>query len=265
MKPCSIIFAVVLIVVSGCEERIEAPLAAMDTNVVVVEAVITNERKNHLVKLSSPYTQQNDAPDPVTGAAVYVLEDTTVFALAEFPPGSGNYYTPMMRGLFGKLYTLVIQHQGAVYYAQDSPSPVQPMGALSYRETDRGYTINFSPEGQDANYVEHVITWKHTSGCPPGDDCNARLMYYDLKTIDVNEIYKPDRELFHFPSESVVIRRKYAVSPGYKNFLRSMLSETQWRGGVFDVQRSNVPTNLSEGAMGFFAVCSVQSDTTLIN
>jgi hypothetical protein len=43
-----------------------------------------------------------------------------------------------------------------------------------------------------------------------------------------------------------------------------MLSETEWRGGVFDVQRDNVSTNLSEGAVGFFAVATVVADTTVI-
>jgi hypothetical protein len=43
-----------------------------------------------------------------------------------------------------------------------------------------------------------------------------------------------------------------------------VLSETEWRGGAFDVQRENVPTNLSKGAIGFFAVSTVLSDTTII-
>ncbi|HEX8041058.1 MAG TPA: hypothetical protein VF490_18020, partial [Chryseosolibacter sp.] len=91
-----------------------------------------------------------------------------------------------------------------------------------------------------------------------------RVVFYDLKTIDVNELYKPDKAPFYFPAGSVVIRRKYSVSPEYRSFLRSMLSETEWRGGVFDVERSNVTTNLSKGAVGFFAVCSVVSDTTIV-
>jgi hypothetical protein len=77
-------------------------------------------------------------------------------------------------------------------------------------------------------------------------------------------MYKPDKEIFQFPKGTTVIRRKYSVSDAYRAFLRSMLSETEWRGGVFDVQRSNVTTNLSEGAVGFFAVCSVVADTTVV-
>jgi hypothetical protein len=90
------------------------------------------------------------------------------------------------------------------------------------------------------------------------------VVFYDLKTIDVNEIYKPAKSDFKFPLNSIVVRKKYSISPAYKIFLRSVLSETEWRGGVFDVQRADATTNLSAGAIGFFAVSTVVSDSTLI-
>ena len=56
------------------------------------------------------------------------------------------------------------------------------------------------------------------------------------------------------------------MSSRYQEYLRSLLSETEWRGGVFDVEKANVKTNMSEGAIGFFAVTTVVSDTiTVIN
>jgi hypothetical protein len=61
-----------------------------------------------------------------------------------------------------------------------------------------------------------------------------------------------------------IIRTKYAVSPAYREFLRSMLSETEWHGGIFDVQPAPVGTNLSDGAIGFFAVTTIVSDTIVI-
>jgi hypothetical protein len=256
--------AISVLVLTGCEERTDVPLSTQESELLVVEAVITNENRNHLVKLSRPHSEHNGLRNAVSGAAVYVLEDTVVRPLVEFPAGSGNYYTPVMRGLFGKMYTLYIQHEGRSYFAQDSAVPVQPMDELDFRHTDNGYTLTPAPHGQDPNYIEHFVTWRHTTECAPGESCEGRLFFYDLKTIDVNELYKPDKEPFYFPRLSVVVRRKYSVSPAYKAFLRAMMSETQWRGGLFDVQRSNVTTNLSAGAIGFFAVCSVVSDTTLV-
>ena len=38
--------------------------------------------------------------------------------------------------------------------------------------------------------------------------------------------------------------------------------ESEWRGGLFDVERGNITTNLSEGAIGYFAASTVITDTT---
>ncbi|MEO5600909.1 MAG: DUF4249 family protein [Cyclobacteriaceae bacterium] len=254
-----------LYLLTSCEEKFDAPVPSEDTGLLVVEGVLTNERKRHLVKLSLPYPTQNAQSQPATGALVYVIEDSTVLsALTEFPSGSGNYYTQVGRAVAGKVYALFIEYKGREYFAQDSPAPVQPLQRLQYTASREGYTLALNPTGQDPNYIEHTINWQNTGACVAGEPCEGKVIFYDLKTIDVNEIYKPDKEAFFFPKQTTVFRKKYSVSPAYKIFLRSMLSETEWRGGVFDVQRENVPTNLSEGAVGFFAVCSVVQDSTLI-
>ncbi len=255
-------FILTFLLITSCEERIDLILPSENTGLVVVEGVLTNERKNHLVRLSLPHAEPGGVSQPATGASVIVFEDTTAYPLTEFPAGSGDYYTPMGRAVFGKKYRLLIQYNGREYTAEDSPVPVQPLSALQYRNTEKGYSLIFNETGDDPYYIEYDISWRNTAACSGA--CDGRVVFYDLKTIDVNEIYKPDKAPFYFPKGSVLIRRKYSVSPAYKTFLRSMLSETEWRGGVFDVERSNATTNLSGGAAGFFAVCSVVSDTTIV-
>ncbi|MEX1240994.1 MAG: DUF4249 family protein, partial [Cyclobacteriaceae bacterium] len=103
------IFAV--LVLTACEEKVDVKLFPEDTGLLAVEGVLTNERKNHLVKLSLPYQQVNGESMPATGASVFVVTDS-VYALTEFPAGSGRYYTPVGRAVSGKNYTLVIQYNG---------------------------------------------------------------------------------------------------------------------------------------------------------
>ena len=254
----------VLVALGACEEKIDIDIVAEKLDLLVVEGVLTNERKNHRITLTLPYQEQNATPQPASGALVSIREDNLTYVLDELPAGSGYYYTPPLLAVSGKKYTLRITYQGREYVAEDSSVPVQPMQPLSYRKESEGYALNLGPSGVDANYVEHVVTWENTSSCMAGTACQSKIVFYDLKTIDVNEIFKPAREEFHFPEQSSVTRRKYSVSAAYREFLRSMLSETQWRGGVFDVQRAHVPTNLSDGAIGFFAVCAVVSDSTVV-
>ncbi len=252
--------------VSSCEEQIVKPLQTINSDLLVVEAVLTNERQNHKVTLSHPYQTVNGIAAPATGATLFVVEgNSVIYNTLEFPIGSGVYYTQEMTAVFGKLYTLLIQYKGKNFVAQSSSVPVEPMAPFAYqRAFDDYYRLVISDSGEDPNYVDYTIAWNNTAFCETGELCVGRIVHYDLKTIDVNELFKPDQADFVFPEGSVVIRKKYSVAPGYKNFLRSILSETSWRGGVFDVQRANATSNLSGGALGYFAVCSVVSDTIII-
>ena len=101
--------------------------------------------------------------------------------------------------------------------------------------------------------------------CSSFGNCSATEYFYTLSTIDVNKTFAPTKEIIYFPSGTTLIRRKYSLSEKHQEFLRSLLMETEWTGGSFDVQHGNVKTNLSNGALGFFAVCMVLSDSTMIN
>ncbi len=265
MKRINIHFLLATLLITSCgEEKIDKPLNPENINLLAVEGVLTNERMLHRVQLTLPYQTLNGNPKAASGASIQISDGENVYPLTESPAGSGSYYTPEFRASFGLIYTLVIQYEGKQYTASDSSIPVEPLTVLDYLSTDNGYELTLSATGQSPNYIDHAISWKNTTLCNATSSCEGRLVYYDLKTIDANEIFKPDKAKFTFPANSVVVRRKYSTSSAYKKFLRSMLSETEWRGGVFDVDRANANTNLSNGAIGFFAVSTVVSDTTVI-
>jgi len=252
-------------VLAACEERLDIPLLSEDKDLLAVEGVLTNENISHTITLTFPYQMMNSKAAPVSGAVVQILEgNSATYTLTEAPAGSGQYVTPIFRAVFGTTYTLWIQYQGKEYFAQDSSVPVEPLTALDYYKVNDQYSLAFNESGQNASYIDHRIDWTTTADCLSGNTCEGRIVFYDLKTIDVNEIYKPGKTDFLFPVNSTIIRKKYSVSSAYRTFLRSMLSETEWRGGLFDVERANATTNLSTGAIGFFAVTTVVSDTTLV-
>lgn len=259
-----LLYLLTFILFSCGEDKIETRLMSVDADLLVVEAVLTNENKNHKILLTHPYQMLNGKAAPASGATIIVVEgNDKVLEVTEVAPG--EYVTETMTAVYGKIYTLYIQYKGREYYAFAGSVPVEPMNPLQYDEVQEGrYQLRFFESGSSPNYVDHSISWKTTPACAVGESCEARIVYYDLKTIDVNELFKPDKAAYTVPLGTVVIRRKYSVSPAHKNYLRSLLSETEWRGGVFDIQRENVPTNLSEGAVGYFAVASVLSDTTII-
>jgi hypothetical protein len=248
----------------ACEERIDDFHSASTAPVLIVEGVITNERLRHRIHLTLPHSTQNEESVPVTGAEVALHAGGFTVKLVEEPPGSGDYYTPLLRAVSGIAYTLSINHGGKLFTASDASVPVEPLQPLRYHSTGNGFELTANANGNDPSYTDHYLNWENTPFCSGSASCDGRVVMYDLQTIDANEIFKAEAARFRFPVNTVVIRKKYSASPAYRSFLRAMLSETQWRGGLFDVQRANVPTNVKGGGSGFFAVSAVVSDTTII-
>ena len=271
MRVKRILFAVKLsfllvMTLIACEEKINVVLKSENTDLLVVEGILTNEKTTHLVKLSHAYQTINGTSQPASGAIITITDGNNVYPLTETPAGSGLYFTDSVIAVVATSYRLTIQYQRKQYFAQDNSVPVEPMEALKYR---RGkdtlfYTLTLNQSGTGANYIRHGVSWKNTPYCNAANACDGEIVFYDLKTIDVNEIFKPEKEEFDFPLGTTIIRKKYSISPSYRSFLRGALSETEWRGGIFDVERANAPTNLSAGAIGFFAVSTVVSDTTMV-
>ncbi len=257
-----------VILATACEEPVQRPLADSTLNWLVVEGVLTNENIPQVVTLSHPHAPVNGQPRPATGAQVGVLEaGGAVFLFQETPAGSGVYQSAPFRATFGRSYTLVVRYNGNEYRASDASQPVDPLPTFRYTRADTVptfYRLEEAESGNRPNYIEHQISWKNTAQCQANQLCQALIMVYDLKNIDVNSLFKPGKKDLMFPAGSTIVRRKYAVSDAYRAYLRSMLSETEWRGGVFDVERGNTASNLSAGATGFFAVTTVVSDTTII-
>ncbi|NNF20562.1 MAG: DUF4249 domain-containing protein [Saprospiraceae bacterium] len=251
----------------SCEKELPWDIDAQDNDLLIVEALITNEKTTHLVKLSHTNPESNGGFNPASGATVVISDGVTNELLLEFPAGSGLYFTSSdFRALFGRPYFLFIQYNGKNYSAADASVPGQPFNNEAvYKESDNGlYTLNFSG-GEDPSMTRYFMNWTQSPNCETSNDgCLAKVIYYDLKTVDVNQNFRPEKEIVYFPKETIILRKKYSLSEPYRQFLRSMLSETEWRGGYFDIQRGNVLTNMSEGAVGFFAVSTVVTDSTIV-
>ena len=125
-------------------------------------------------------------------------------------------------------------------------------------------TAVLNPE--EAAMYEISIDWSHLPayGSLPKDSTSAKQYFYSLTTLDVNQIFLPENERVFFPKGSILIHKKYSLTADHEKFIRSLLIETQWNGGNFDIEEGNIYTNLSDGALGFFGACSVISDTLIV-
>ena len=91
------------------------------------------------------------------------------------------------------------------------------------------------------------------------------MLFYTLPTLDVSEVFAPQMEEIYFPAGSSITERRYSITPGHAEFIRELLLETNWAGGLFNVASANVTTNLSNGALGFFGLCAVTQLSVIVN
>ena len=262
MKKWIFILAVLL---AGCEEQIPWDLQSSDLRALVVDGMITNERKAHRVTLTLPVSGMNEDPVPVTGAVVAITDGDTVYLLKEIPEGSGIYYTDStVQGVINNAYYLYVKaggHEFTSNAARMVPvSPMEDFQARQVQQNPRLYEMVYR-ESADPSMMQVYMDWSYLVPPEQKEDARAWLRYYTLKSIDVNELFKPAAEQVLFPAGTFIYRRKLSLSPAYQSFLRSLMMETVWKGGVFDVLPANVQTNMNGGALGFFAACSVVTDT----
>ncbi len=262
------IFIILAFIIYSCdnEQIVDWELKEGNLPPLVVEGLLTNQLTNHLVKLSRPTTDINAEPEMVSGAEVLITDGEKIVILNEKDTEPGYYYTASeVQGVTGKTYYLRIELDGEEYWAADYMVPVTTEDPMNIIESDSAgyYQLQFYDAGNPA-MIEIDINWEDTPDCIDGN-CFAKQTYYILYNIDVNQQFQPENvEQVLFPSGTELIRRKYSLSSIHQKFARSLLMETDWRGGYFDVLPGQVYTNLTNGAVGFFATCSVISDTVLV-
>ena len=265
-----ILLGSVLFFMYSCTEKIEWDLKTQEEKIIVVEAKITNEVKRHEVRLTRPVLEMNGVPEPVTGADVRINDGRIIHPLREDPSRPGTYLTAAdFAGEVNKGYQLRIGTGDKLITAiafMRAVTPFQFMRPYQVQAIPKLYEVYVSNSENGPAIVRMELDWSHIAGYDTltQDENHALIYHYTLNSVDVNRIFSPDREHVRFPPGTIVIREKESVSREYEEFLRGILSETDWRGGVFDVLPGNALSNLTEGAIGYFTATEVIRDTVVI-
>lgn len=265
-----LILTVASLLMLGCDEQADWELKYQEEDLLVVEGKISSELKHHEVKITRPIYEMNATPEPVSGAEVEIFDGRVLYTLSEAPDNPGIY---RMDSLFAaelnRYYQLRIRHENKRITAVTFMREVQPFQDMNV------YPVQFDPlllegyihDSDEPSIVRLELDWSHVSGYEGLNDSvpHAVMYHYTLNGVDVNEIFKPSQEHVRFPPGTIVFREKESVNPWYGEFLRGILSETDWRGGMFDVLPGNARTNMEGEAIGFFTAADVLHDIDTIN
>ncbi len=246
---------------SSCEKEAGDLTDDQPPEVLVVEGRFTNDPGVSYIRLSRPVGNQGDEAAPVSDAVVNVDDGINNYVFTESPSEKGIYYTTGS-GEAGKKYRLHINYRNKDYYASDTMKQVIGSFSLAYESipgTSYFRLLWLYPQYNQTGAFQYEIEIIR-----PDSGDTSRLYFYTLTTIDVSSIFRPVYEQVIFPSGTVIMAKKMSMSDNYETFIRSLLLETQWSGGLFDAQKANPETDLSEGATGYFSTSYVNFDSVLV-
>jgi hypothetical protein len=259
-------YLLMILLLASCEKQTDWPLQPGEQDFIVVDGIITNELKTQTIIISKPVANLNEHPQPVSGAIILVSSNQSVYSFHEDPSIPGTYLSDNeFSGIRNKTYSLLITSGSNVYSAKAVLAPPAVIrNFLRYQKNgnENKYHITWVADpynSEKAAMYEILIDWSKVTGYETinPDSCKAKLFYYTLPTLDVSEVFAPGSEKITFPPGAVITERKYSLTDEHAAFLRALLLETTWQGGFFNTAAANVPTNLSDGAEGFFGACGI--------
>jgi hypothetical protein len=260
IKKIQISLVLIVALLTGCEQASDHELKTKNLDVIAVDALLTSENISHSIRITHPVQEINAKPKPVSGADVAVSDGSATFIFKEDSLRPGYYTSKPFTAVINKTYSLSIFYQTKEYYATARSRRITFFRPVDYvkNEDDSLYHIIEEFKTVEPAMWKLHFDWRHVE---TGDTNQAVSYFYSLRRLDIPTIFAPDQKTIHFPKGTIITQKKYSLTANYTEYLRTMLLETEWRGGWFDMEPANVNTNLSEGAVGYFAVCNVMTDT----
>ena len=263
-------FGFLSLLLSSCETTVDLDLEQGEPR-LAVEAIVTDQPDLNYVKLSrsAPYAKGIE-PEPVTQAEVLLTDSqgrSTPFvhyAGGEYKPAAG------FKGEVGKTYTLTIKTDGQAYTATSTLNAVAALDKMSFLYSDgrhdelgrmEGYYLSVAfqeiPKVKNYYKLEIVLNGKFYQK-NAGDILILDDKFYDGSYLGDLDI---PTKFAHGDSLNV---RLLSLNPEAYHFYEA-LSHTHRQGGPFGRNPANLPTNISNGAVGFFSASAVSFRSVVIH
>jgi hypothetical protein len=255
----------------GCTERIDVDFQGQEYERLVVEATLTSDTMAHQVILSRTTNfNYKGAPPGVSNALVEIEDDDgNVHLLTENPSKPGTYETsPDYHTVMGKTYTLNITLEEAIgdnkFYTATETAPF-------VNQVDSIHLVLQEDWGSEG-FIEVQCYYQD----PPEKNFYMFNIFINdrLITDTLSERMVTDDEFYNGSYTNgigvgwlnqaigkekvnpgdVVTFQAGSITEGYANFVWSLQEEVGFSTPLFSGPPANVKGNLSNGAIGYFAV-----------
>ncbi len=265
MKKTLILFSALFATLISCTKVIDLDLREAEPK-LVVEALLSDETEPFKVKLSMLAPYFSGSNPLVTNASVFISDqtghtDTLYYTSNGYYETNGNRQTSL-----GYTYTLLVEYEGQRYQASSSvPAYKMPLDTITYiynEESlflDEGYNVilNAQDNALTEDYYRFLFWRNDTLQTEP-------FKYYVTDDKNIQGNYISAQVPYNYLSGDVARVEIQCLDRGYYLYLTAVSTQYQSSGSPFDAPPSNPPTNLSNGALGYFAAVSKNSKSIVL-
>lgn len=267
-----LLLAVIPVISVSCEKEVILDLADREGLYLIVEGNIDDSSPEQWIRLSNSSSYYDVSKGlPVRNAIVTVNDGETDFVFTESNADSlmGYYINDRIGGeLNYGYYNLTIEHEGEIFTAWSEYRPVPEIDSITVRlsffsligltdEKRYDIYIHFSElqEKGDHYLVDLDISGRLETARPAqktviSDENLEKYVSLPVATVGENDLKEGD----------ILTLKLRSISREQYEFYQIFFFQTDLSGNPFaGAPPANIPTNLSEGARGFFQVSSVTS------
>lgn len=269
---------VLALLFSSCQENIDFDLNTEKSR-LVIDGGISTQKKRHLIKLTETVSfYQNEAAQGVSGANVQISGGGDSWTLIE--GDAGEYYTDSVQGKVGVTYQLTINHNGETYEASEYLFPVVDIDTIPVLK-EEGFDfendqpkdfVNIYLKATEAKGLGDYYLWKFKALKPDTafwKDMTPKYRDWTFASDEFVDGNSPEKgwQIFggydttEIPYGTIIEFEMNSISKEYYTFLDA-IGKQVFRGGLFDGPPANVPTNMSNGALGYFWAADVTTSKT---
>jgi hypothetical protein len=239
---------------------------------LVVDAWFTTEEKVHEIRLSQTADYfSNEATPLVSGATVQIEGGGEIFTFSETEPGTYKSLATA-HATMGNSYTLSVNFEGELYQATDYCDTVPSLDSMIlypiYNDQSELTRYEFLIWTKELSGYGHYYVWRTLNNSIYIKDTLSEI------SLESDEYLGDGLEFEAFPIESVKaadvnsgdtlkLEQHNISKQTYDSFI-AILSETEWRGGIFDSPPANIPSNVSNNGLGVFLVSATDSKEVIV-
>ena len=254
--------AMVLLFASACQKVIDLKLDSSAPQ-LVIEGNLTDQNGSQVVTISKSVSfLATDTFPPVSGATVSISDSTGIpNILTEKAPGV--YVIFPYQGFYGHTYTLTVNVNGKTYTASSTmPMPVQ-LDSLGAKNDDIGkknlrtIVVNYKDTPKVANQYRFILTINkaEVNTIFTNDDSFTDGRYVR------EELFQTGLDIHH--GDTARVEMQCIDRNIYKYWFSLSQQENNGPGG--GITPSNPPSNINNGALGYFSAHTVSNSAITVN